>query len=121
MLPIGDFDRSFFLRLRFSGVASSGAESSTSKSLSGELGEACCRDGESDSGIEYDLFFILGLLGEDSEPVSWSVSAESRALLFPTANKIKNSVLINCQLQKILKSFSALPGHEYLWELLKVL
>jgi hypothetical protein len=78
LLPAGDFDLSFFFKLKFSGAASSFAESSTSKSLSGELGDAC-RDGE--SGIENDLLLILGLLGDDSEPVSWSVSAESRARL----------------------------------------
>lgn len=84
LLPAGDFDRSFFFKLRFSGVASSGAESSTSRSLSGELGDAWCRDG--DNGIEYDLLLTRGLLGEDSDPVSWSVSAESRAFLLPTVN-----------------------------------
>lgn len=85
LLLAGDWDLSFFFRLRFSGAASSGAESSTSKSLSGELGDAWwLRDGESDRGMENDLFLFLGLLGDDSDPVSWSVSAESRALLLPT-------------------------------------
>lgn len=68
LLPAGDFDPSFFFKLKFSGAASSFAESSTSKSLSGELGDAWLRDGE--IGLENDLLFILGLLGDDSEPVS---------------------------------------------------
>lgn len=79
LFVIGDFDRSFFFKLKFSGAMSSGAES-TSKSLSGELGD-WLSGGDTDNGSENDLFF--GLLG-DSEPVSWSVSAERRARLFPT-------------------------------------
>lgn len=70
----GDEESSFF-RLKFSGVASSGAES-TSKSDSGELarpfwfGELV--------GMLNDAFFNCGLLGDDSDPVSWSVSVEMR-------------------------------------------
>lgn len=88
VLTAGDFDLSFFFKLRFSGAVSSGAESSTSKSLSGELGEAWLWDG--DNVIENDLLLASGLLGEDSDPVSGSVSAESRALLFPTVEKKQN-------------------------------
>lgn len=82
LLPAGDFDRSFFFKLKFSGTISSGAES-TSKSLSGELGERF-RVGDTDNGIEND--FVFGLFG-DSEPVSWSVSPERRARLLPTTEK----------------------------------
>lgn len=64
---------SSFLRLRFSGVASSGAES-TSKSDSGELGGPFRSD--SPKGRQNDEFFNRGLLGELSEPVSWSVSVD---------------------------------------------
>lgn len=85
LLTAGDFDPSFFFRLRFSGAVSSGAESSTFKSLSGELGDALLCDGE--RCIENDLLLPSGLLGEDSDPVSGSVSADSRAFLFPTVNE----------------------------------
>lgn len=88
-MTAGDFDRSFFFKLRFSGAVSSGAESSTSKSLSGELGEAWLWDG--DKVIENDLLLASGLLGEDSDPVSGSVSAESLALLFPTVKKMSRT------------------------------
>lgn len=88
LLPAGDFDLSFFFKLKFSGAASSVAESSTSRSLSGELGDAWLRDGDSDNGIE-NLLLTRGLLGDDSEPVSWSVSADSRARLFPTGRNRK--------------------------------
>lgn len=80
----GDVESSFF-KLRFSGVASSGAES-TSRSDSGELGGPVC-DGDDDNitkGNEYaDEDVCLsrtpgGLLGDDSEPVSWSVSLQTR-------------------------------------------
>lgn len=70
LLPAGDFDLSSFFKLKFSGAASSGAESSTSKSLSGELGDAWWRDGDIFSGIENDLLLCRGLPGDDSEPVS---------------------------------------------------
>lgn len=72
----GDVESSFF-KLKFSGVASSGAES-TSKSDSGELGWPV-RDGdESTSGNENWVVLWRGLLGDDSEPVSWSVSVDIR-------------------------------------------
>lgn len=61
----GDVESSFF-KLKFSGVASSGAES-TSKSDSGELGGPF-RFGE--LGRQNDEFLCLGLLGDDSDPVS---------------------------------------------------
>lgn len=63
----GDVESSFF-KLKFSGVASSGAES-TSRSDSGELGAPAC-DGDKTVGNENDVFFNRGLLGDDSEPVS---------------------------------------------------
>lgn len=63
----GEVESSFF-KLRFSGVASSGAES-TSKSDSGELG-APWRFGDSANGRQNDELFNRGLLGDDSEPVS---------------------------------------------------
>lgn len=64
----GDLESSF-LRLKFSGAVSSGAES-TSKSDSGELGGPV-RDGDDNAkGIAYDEHFKRGLLGDDSEPVS---------------------------------------------------
>lgn len=59
---------SSFFKLKFSGVASSGAES-TSKSDSGELG-APAGDGDKTVGNENDVFFNRGLLGDDSDPVS---------------------------------------------------
>lgn len=78
----GDFDDSFFFKLKFSGAASSGAES-TSKSDSGELGPFL--DGDNDRGNEKFFAFILGLLGDDSEPVSCSVSVEILGRFEPTA------------------------------------
>lgn len=64
----GDCESSFF-RLRFSGAASSGAES-TSRSDSGELGGPV-RDGDDNAnGNENDELLRRGLLGDDSEPVS---------------------------------------------------
>ena len=80
MFIAGDFDPSF-LRLKFSGVASSGAES-TSKSDSGELGGPL-RVGDIVRGRENFVGFKRGLPGLDSEPVSWSVSVESRWRLEP--------------------------------------
>lgn len=77
----GDVESSFF-KLKFSGVASSGAES-TSKSDSGELGRPFWF-GELDIGILNDVFFKRGLLGDDSEPVSWSVSVDIRWRFVPT-------------------------------------
>lgn len=62
----GDVESSFFM-LKFSGVGSSGAES-TSKSDSGELARPF-RDGELFIGILNEEFFKRGLL-DDSEPVS---------------------------------------------------
>lgn len=62
----GDVESSFFM-LKFSGVASSGAES-TSKSDSGELARPFL-DGELFMGILNEEFFMRGLL-DDSEPVS---------------------------------------------------
>lgn len=79
----GDVESSFF-KLKFSGVASSGAES-TSKSDSGELGRPFWF-GELAIGILYDVFFNRGLLGDDSEPVSWSVSVDIRWRFVPTQN-----------------------------------
>lgn len=76
----GEVESSFF-KLRFSGVASSGAES-TSRSDSGELG-ARCLCGDSTKGRQNDEFFSLGLLGDDSDPVSWSVSAAILCLFIP--------------------------------------
>lgn len=78
----GDNEPSFF-KLKFSGVASSGAES-TSKSDSGELGGPL-RFGDNSIGIWCVKFFIfiLGLLGDDSDPVSWSVSVEILCLFVP--------------------------------------
>lgn len=64
----GDLDASSFLRLKFSGVASSGAES-TSKSDSGELGRSAVCAGDAYNRI----FGGRGLLANDSEPVSSSV------------------------------------------------
>lgn len=65
----GDVESSF-LRLKFSGAASSGAES-TSKSDSGELGGPVREGDDNTSGNEnVDEFFKRGLLGDDSEPVS---------------------------------------------------
>lgn len=64
----GDVESSFF-RLKFSGAASSGAES-TSKSDSGELGGPVREGDDSASGNENDEFLSRGLLGDDSEPVS---------------------------------------------------
>lgn len=62
----GDLEFSFF-KLKFSGVASSGAES-TSKSDSGELGGAV-RIGDDVLALKLDDL-CRGLLGDDSEPVS---------------------------------------------------
>lgn len=83
-MPAGDFDRSFFFKLKFSGTISSGAES-TSKSLSGELGDRF-RVGDTDNGIEND--FVFGLFGDSEPELSWSVSPERRARLLPTVKKI---------------------------------
>ena len=71
ILSIGVFGgdvESSFLRLKFSGVASSGAES-TSKSDSGELGGPFLA-GDWAMGKQNEELFNLGLLGDDSEPVS---------------------------------------------------
>lgn len=84
MLSIGVFGgdvESSFLRLRFSGVASSGAES-TSRSDSGELGRPL-QFGELVTGKQNELFFVRGLLDGDSDPVSWSVSFEIRCRFEP--------------------------------------
>lgn len=62
----GDVESSFFM-LKFSGVASSGAES-TSRSDSGELARPF-RDGELLMAILNEELFKRGLL-DDSEPVS---------------------------------------------------
>lgn len=64
----GDVESSF-LRLKFSGAVSSGAES-TSKSDSGELGGPVLEGDDNANGNENDEFFKHGLLGDDSEPVS---------------------------------------------------
>lgn len=73
------------MRLRFSGATteSSGAESSTSRSDSGELGGPF-RDGDSFMGSENrPALRCRGLLGDDSDPVSWSVSVDNRCRLEP--------------------------------------
>lgn len=73
---------SFFFKDRFSGVASSGAES-TSRSDSGELGGPLW-DGERFKGIEKGFGFNLGLLGDSDPELSWSVSVDIRARFGPT-------------------------------------
>lgn len=71
-----------FLRLRFSGATESSGAESTSRSDSGELGGPL-RVGESFIGRENKPVFSRGLLGDDSDPVSWSVSVDSRCRLDP--------------------------------------
>jgi hypothetical protein len=85
VLWVGDFEDSFFFKLKFSGATSSGAES-TSKSDSGELGGPF-RFGDDESGKENDLALMRGLLGDDSEPVSCSVSVDILGRFVPTAEK----------------------------------
>lgn len=73
VLAHGDFGLSLFLVLKFVGTElSSIGESSTSKSLSGELGDAllCSGDTDDEADARFDLSFSFGLLTEDSEPVS---------------------------------------------------
>jgi len=96
----GDWLSSFF-KLRFSGVASSGAES-TSKSDSGELGGPVRAGDKLAVRLKSPATLGRGLLGDpDSEPVSWSVSFDKAAPRLETARKYRNKgVMINHQLSK---------------------
>lgn len=93
----GDVESSFF-KLKFSGVASSGAES-TSKSDSGELARPFWF-GELDIGMLNDAFFKRGLLGDDSEPVSWSVSVDIRWRFVPAIEIQTKIDIYNCWVKK---------------------
>lgn len=93
-LRVGDLEDSFFFKLKFSGVASSGAES-TSKSDSGELGGPVL-DGDNDRGIENDLALIRGLLGEDSDSVSCSVSVDILGRFVATVMGMRKVIKTRC-------------------------
>jgi hypothetical protein len=96
LFDVGDFDFSFF-KHKFSGAASSGAES-TSRSDSGELGGPV-REGDIVLDIENEIGFRRGLLGVDSEPVSWSVSVDIRGRLEPTRKEEEKKIFNEIQSQ----------------------